>query len=78
MDVIIVDDPSKGIITSNLIHKATGVKCQHLVGENLGSYSCSIHNESWYKRTPCFHFSQTETKNSPCRLGQYFLDNKKL
>jgi hypothetical protein len=76
-DVIIVDDPSKGIKESNLKHKPSGERCQHLKGNKPGEYSCAIHNESWYKETPCYQFTQIEKSiNTPCRMGVYTM--KKL
>jgi Fe-S-cluster containining protein len=77
-DVIIVDNPKLGIVESNLKHKPSGIKCQHLIGNAPGKYSCTIHNEKWYKETPCFAFSQIESDiNSPCRIGENVLKNLK-
>lgn len=73
-DVIIVDDPKKGIIEDNLKHKPTGEKCQHLIGEKPGEYSCAIHNESWYEETPCYRHTQIEPENKPCRMGEHLLN----
>lgn len=74
LDVIIVDDPTLGIIESNLKHKPSGIKCQHLVGDSAGHYSCAIHSESWYVDTPCYRHSQVEQSDSPCRVGNHLLN----
>lgn len=75
-DVIIVDDPKIGLVQGNLIHKPSGVKCQHLLGDKVGEYSCSIHNEPWYEETPCFEFGQIESNvNDLCRVGEHILSN---
>lgn len=78
-DVMIVDNPSLGIIQDNVIHKASGVRCKHLIGETPKHYNCAIHEESWYKETPCYAFTQIETSpDTPCRIGEYTinLENK--
>ena len=72
-EVIVVNDPELGIVDSNLIEKPTGVRCQHLTGDNPGQYSCAIHDYDWYQETPCYQFTQIETKNSNCRVGEYGL-----
>lgn len=73
-DVIIVDDPKKGLELDNVKHKPTGVRCQHLRGDKPGEFSCAVHNEKWYKKTPCFDFGQIESKKTdPCRMGEYLL-----
>ena len=73
-DVVIVNDPKKGIVEGNLIHKPTGVRCKHLVGKKPGEYSCAVHNEPWYKETPCFDFTQVEKNTTDaCRIGAFLL-----
>lgn len=72
-DVIIVDKPELGIKTSNLKHKPSGIKCQHLIGDIPGQYSCAIHDQPWYEETPCFQHGQIETGNTECRMGVYQL-----
>jgi hypothetical protein len=73
-EVIIVDDPAKGIRKGNLIPKHTGDKCKHLVGVRPGEFSCGIHHYKWYKKTPCAHHGQIEAApDRPCRLGAYVL-----
>ncbi len=72
--VIIVDNPSLGIKPDNLIeHKGQGQSCKHLEGSQPGKYRCKIHNQRWYKKTPCFTHSQIEQGNSKCRMGNYIL-----
>ena len=73
--VIIVDDPQKGIVDGNLIeHLGRGVSCKHLKGKNPGEYFCAIHNEEWYKETPCARHGQIEKKiDTPCRMGKFLL-----
>lgn len=74
--VIIVDDPAKGIKKNNLIaHEGDG-PCKHLEGSKPGKYSCKIHSEPWYKKTPCFSHGQIErSSDDECRMGRYILDN---
>lgn len=77
MMVVIVDDPAKGLIESNLkFHDGTS-PCQHLLGDQPGEYSCAIHDEEWYDQTPCFSHGQIEQTNSPYRLGNHILKNDK-
>ena len=75
-DVIIIDDPEKGVTEDNLIHKKSGDRCQHLRGDKPGEYSCAVHHYPWYKETPCFEFTQVEREDSNCRMGEYVLSNK--
>lgn len=72
-DVIIVDEPSKGLRQSNLKHKPCGEKCQHLLGNTPGNYACNVHHYKWYKRTPCYSHSQIEQGDTNCRLGEFML-----
>ena len=76
--VIIVDDPIYGIDPDNLkVHMGEG-RCQHLIGDIPGEYSCAIHDYPWYKDTPCFAFTQIEDSiDNPCRMGDYILNKKK-
>lgn len=76
--VIIVDNPeieiSKVLDMNNLIfHKGDGKPCKHLTGNKPGSYKCNIHHYPWFKKTPCAEFTQIETRNLPCRVGEYHL-----
>ena len=58
--VVIVKDPKKGPTKDNLIvHKGDG-PCPHLGGDCAGEYYCKVHNEPWYKGTPCFDYGQIE------------------
>lgn len=76
-DVIIVDDPAKGPAEGNLKHKPSRQRCQHLLGDGLGNYSCAIHDEPWYPETPCFRHGQIEkSADTPCRMGAYLLQKQ--
>jgi len=77
--VVIVDVPELGINEDNLKCKEQPGRCQHLQGDQPGQHSCAIHDESWYKDTPCFEYGQIETDvDTPCRIGTYVLqqDNR--
>lgn len=76
-DVMIVDDPEVGLVENNIIHKPSGIKCQHLLGEKMGEHSCAIHDKPWYPETPCAAYTQVGAEDSPCRTGKYFLDQLK-
>lgn len=58
-----------------LIYKEGGKVCPHLSFENEQAV-CSVHDAPWYKQTPCFAYTQTERRNSPCRMGKYLRENK--
>jgi len=75
--VVIVNDPERGPVEGNLIcHEGKG-PCKHLTGNKPGKYSCSIHNKSWYKKTPCFSHGQIERSiEDECRMGRYILNKK--
>lgn len=73
-DVVIVVDPDKPLTEENLKHKPSGEKCQHLLGNAPGEYSCAIHLHPVYAETPCADFTQTEdSPDSSCRMGEYIL-----
>lgn len=76
-DVMIMDNPDKGHVPSNIIHKPTGEKCKHLLGDKPGNYSCAIHDHPNYKDTPCDQFAQMEHSNTNCRMGEYVLNQIK-
>ena len=82
LTVVIVDNPKLGppqtieeVLSedNNLtVHNGQGVPCQHLRGDRLGEFVCSIHNESWYSQTPCFEYTQIErSPDTPCRRGAF-------
>jgi len=72
--VVIVDDPIKGVAEDNLKCKNDPCRCQHLLGDKPGEYSCIIHDEPWYSETPCYQHGQTElSPGTPCRMGKYLL-----
>lgn len=76
--VTIIDNPDlkDPFVEGNVIvHKGDG-PCKHLRGDKPGEYSCSIHDRSWYKDTPCFSHGQIESHpTDDCRMGRYILDN---
>lgn len=72
-EVMIVNDPTKGVCPDNIIYKPSGTPCQHLKGDKPGEYFCGIHDYSWYEETPCFQFSQIEKEDSNCRMGEHLL-----
>jgi hypothetical protein len=72
--VVIVVDPKKGVKEGNLkAIDAMKERCPHLCGKKPGKYSCSIHKEKWYKKTPCFQHGQIERGNQKCRMGEHLL-----
>lgn len=75
LDVMIVDNPTKGISEDNIVHKPSGVKCKHLKFNGTKA-ECSIHDEEWYNETPCYEYTQIEVENSNCRLGEYWIKQK--
>jgi len=81
--VMIVDDPEIGLsedlseIEKNIKYKPSGQRCQHLVGDKPGEYSCAIHDKPWYKETPCFSHGQIErSPDDPCRIGVHMLERE--
>jgi len=77
--VVIVKDPALGIREDNLIpHNFDGKKepCPHLIEKSDGTYECKIHNEPWFKETPCYQYTQIEQGNQPCRIGKRMLRKK--
>ena len=75
---MIVDDPAKGIAEDNIIHHiGDGTPCKHLRGDTPGDYSCAVHDEPWYRETPCFAATQIErSPNDVCRMGKFILSKK--
>ena len=77
-DVVIVNPKyaSEGIVFEELpeyglIIKPGNSPCPHLYWEGDES-RCMVHNYTWYKRTPCYDFSQIESSPKDfCRLGEY-------
>lgn len=77
----IVNDPLKGITNNNII--LNNKPCKHLSGNKPGKYKCLIYDYEWYKKTPCFEFTQIEKSSDiPCRIGYYIINgyshNKRL
>lgn len=72
---VIVVDPKKGIREGNLrAIDQSKERCPHLRGDKVGEYSCAVHGERWYKKTPCFEHAQIESGNKKCRMGNYILN----
>jgi len=76
--VVIIDDPEKEPTPDNLVIKESGEKCKHLLGDKPGEYSCAIHDKDWYQDTPCYAFTQVETGNTNCRMGEYILGKEEV
>jgi Fe-S-cluster containining protein len=77
-DVVIVEDPDKGICEGNLVHKETGVRCPHLRGDVEGNMSCAVHDREWYSETPCYSHGQIEkSPKDQCRIGARRLQKAK-
>ena len=71
-------DPSLGIVKGNAVFKPAGEKCLHLKGKTKGEYSCAIHDEGFYKQTPCFHFGQQEEGNVNCKIGERVMGRSEI
>ena len=76
--VIIVDDPTKGPTDGNLIvHHGKIKPCKHLTGSKPGEFSCAVHDEPWYRKTPCFSHGQiSASPDDVCRMGEAFMDGR--
>jgi hypothetical protein len=72
--VIVVDDPTKGIVSGNLLAVGCGQDgvevCPHLRGDEVGEYSCAVHDEPWYQETPCAQY-QSHWPERDCTMGKY-------
>lgn len=75
--VPIIKDINKPINEENIEIKDSQVKCRHLVGEKPGEYICDIHDSDVYKETPCYAHTQIEREDTPCRTGNYLLNERK-
>lgn len=71
--VAILKDANKGPSEKNLQLKETGVRCPHLIGGEVGSLSCAIHDKKYYQDTPCFTHGQIERGNTNCRMGEFVM-----
>lgn len=77
-DVVIINPKHarEGIVFEDLpedgfIIKPGNTPCPHLYWDSDES-RCMVHNYTWYKKTPCYDFTQVESKPSMlCRLGVY-------
>ena len=77
--VVVIKDPKLGLKEDNtFFHNGNGKPCIHLLGEKPGEYSCAIHNEKWYKETPCFAHDQVGHPDANCRTGEYMLKKEKV
>jgi len=74
--VIIIKDPDLPISDKNLLYKETDKRCPHLIGEDMGDFSCAIHNHPEYEDTPCYNHTQIERKETNCRLGEHLIGTK--
>lgn len=79
LSVVIVDDPEIGLLPGgkdNLtIHNGMGpgpCPCKHLRGNKPGEYSCAVHDEPWYKFTPCNYYEQIG--GGECKIGKRVLN----
>ena len=77
--VTIVVDPDIGPADGNL-RSISGYeeRCPHLFGDEVGKYSCAVHDRPWYHETPCFSHGQVESsKDEACRMGAYQMKLKR-
>jgi hypothetical protein len=60
---------------NNYEYKPCNVQCPHLqwAGDKA---VCSVYHYPWFVDTPCHAYKQIESKDSPCRTGDYFKENK--
>lgn len=75
---VVMKDPSLGIVRGNAVFKPAGEKCMHLKGSSKGEYSCAIHDEQFYRQTPCYYFGQKEPADNTCKTGEKVMRNKKM
>ena len=71
--VPIIDNPNLNMNDNVVMHTGDGTPCKHLKGDQPGNYLCAIHDHPDYNETPCFQFTQIETTNSNCRMGDNIL-----
>jgi len=64
------------VVDGRVKKKPLGVKCPHLTIEPDGTASCAVHNEPWYKETPCFSHGNPDldpdfaaNPSKPCAIG---------
>ena len=73
-EVIIIDNPDLPLSESNILAKAGGVRCKHLLGDASGRYKCGVHNHPDYEQTPCYDFGQVEESGTDdCRVGNFIM-----
>ena len=73
--VVIAVNPDLGMVEGNMRLKAAGEVCPHLQGTEPGNFRCAVHELPWFRDTACHAFSQQETSDSPCRVGEHILKN---
>jgi len=73
---VVMEDPALGIVRGNAVFKPAGEKCMHLKGTK-GKYSCAIHEEIFYKQTPCYYFGQATPGDTNCEIGERVMRTKK-
>ena len=73
---VVMEDPALGIVRGNAVFKPAGEKCLHLKGTK-GEYSCAIHEEDFYKQTPCHYFGQATPGDKNCEIGERVMATKK-
>lgn len=71
--VMIVIDPARGLIEDNIqgIGFNGPERCPHLLGDSPGEFSCAVHDQPWFKDSPCAEYC-SEVK---CNLGDFVLQH---
>ena len=73
-EVAVIKDSSLPLSEDNIMHKHSGMRCPHLLGEKPGDYACAVHDHPDYASTPCADFTQIEhSPEDNCRMGDYVL-----
>lgn len=64
--------------------KRTGIRCPHLRFEGETA-SCAVHDEPWYKNTPCYAYQNSELDpdyfgkdDKPCKMGPHMKQHSSL
>ena len=61
-----------------LTFKPSDEYCPHFEWESEGVGKCIIHDEPFFKYTPCHRHKQVEYEESDCRSGEYFNNPKNI
>ena len=63
--------------------KPADVICPNLSFDNDRQASCAVHNEPWYKETPCFVYGNSDVdpdyfykRGKPCLVGKAVREKK--